>query len=307
MQEVARYALLGRFLGEREDFDIIHVHDWMTYQAGIQARRASGKPLVAHIHATEFDRSGKNVNTQIYEIEREGLQSADRVLAVSHRTKQMVVEKYGVAEEKVRVVHNAVEKDDICQDTTTAGKSNNNNFEGEKIVTFLGRITMQKGPEFFILAAQKVLKELKNVHFVMAGSGDMASSMIEEMASLGLVERFHFTGFLAAEEREKLFAMSDLYVMPSVSEPFGITPLEAMKHGIPVIISKQSGIGEILDHVTKVDFWDVDKLASSIIDILTKPEFQRDMKEKNLQLLEKISWNKPAKETLEIYQSLLIP
>lgn len=302
MTEVKRYALVGKHIARRETFDVIHAHDWMTYQAGVEAKKESGRPLVIHVHATEFDRTGSNINSEIYCIEKFGMDMADKIIAVSHRTRDTIIHKYNINPEKVSVVYNAVEKDDLSEINNLISKSA---FENDKIVLFLGRITMQKGPEYFIHAANIVLKKMKNVRFVMAGSGDMARKMIEQMAEYRLIDRFHFTGFLNPSEREKLFSMSDLYVMPSVSEPFGITPLEAMKHDIPIIISKQSGVSEILDHVIKVDFWDVDKLATSILNVLKGGKSNNEMVENNRKCLKEINWSNAAKDVLGIYNNCL--
>ncbi|MBP5295935.1 MAG: glycosyltransferase family 4 protein, partial [Bacteriovoracaceae bacterium] len=292
----------GGHLGASEDFDVIHAHDWMTFLAGIEAKKVSGKPLVVHVHATEFDRSGEFNNPDIYSLEKYGMQQADQVVTVSHRMKNIIVHKYGIDPNKVQVVYNAVEKDDMSQLNQLSQLSAKRN----KIVLFLGRITMQKGPEYFIEAANIVLQKMQNVHFVMAGSGDMATKMIEKMAAMRMIDRFHFTGFLKEPERERLFAMSDLYIMPSVSEPFGITPLEAMKHDIPVIISKQSGIAEILgDSVIKIDFWDTHKLAQAIIDVLSNPQMTQTMIENNRRTLEQIDWKYSAQHLLDVYRKLL--
>jgi len=301
MSEVVRYSWAGRELAQKEQFDVIHAHEWMTFLAGIEAKKISNKPLVVHIHATEFDRSGENPNRDIYHLEKYGMEMADKVIAVSKRTKNIIVHKYNIDPDKIEVVYNAVEKDDLSQ-ITQLGRAR---ASREKIVLFLGRITMQKGPEYFLEAASNVLTQMPDVRFVMAGSGDMARKMVEKMATLRMVDRFHFTGFLKAPERERLFAMSDLYIMPSVSEPFGITPLEAMKHGIPVIVSKQSGIAEILDNVVKVDFWDVPKLSQSIIDILNRPHLTDSMRENNRRTLESISWEHSACHVIDLYNQVI--
>ena len=256
LEEVARYAVVARQVAiELEgQFDVIHAHDWLTYYAGIAAKEVSGKPLVVHMHATEFDRSGENINTQTYAIERGGMEAADLVMAVSNLTRNIVINKYGIPAEKVMTVHNAVRFAEGNQEEEERGVK-------DKIVTFLGRITYQKGPDYFVEAAAKVLKRTKNVRFVMAGSGDMMNHVIRRVARLGIADKFHFTGFLKGADVQKMFALSDVYVMPSVSEPFGISPLEAMKSNVPTIISKQSGVAEVLDYAVKVDYWDVDARA----------------------------------------------
>ena len=266
MEEIARYAMVAAQVAKNlaGQFDVIHAHDWLTYYAGIAAKRVSGKPLVVHMHATEFDRSGENINQQVYNIERTGMMEADRVIAVSNLTRNIVINKYGIPPERVVTVHNAVRFAAQEHEAEERGVD-------DKIVTFLGRITYQKGPDYFVEAAAKVLKRVDNVRFVMAGSGDMLNHVIRRVAKLGIANRFHFTGFLRGAEVQKMFALSDVYVMPSVSEPFGISPLEAMKSNVPVIISKQSGVAEVLDYAIKVDYWDVDALADAIYGLVKYP------------------------------------
>lgn len=295
--EVARFALVGRYLAQREEFDIIHAHDWMTYLAGIEAKKQSGKPLVIHVHATEIDRSGEqHGDSEVFKIEKYGMEQCDRIIAVSNRTKDIIVQYYNIDPNKISVVHNGVDLEEIYQ-----YDKQKRPFKHDRLVLYLGRITMQKGPDYFLDAAQLVLKKMTNVRFVMAGSGDMTRGLIERMASLRIADRFHFTGFLGKDDREKLFAMSDLYVMPSVSEPFGITPLEAMRYNIPIIISKQSGVAELLNNVIKVDFWDVNKLASAIINVLERPQLSQGLTEHSLEILQKIDWGTAAQKVAQIY------
>ncbi|GAH90104.1 unnamed protein product, partial [marine sediment metagenome] len=249
-------------------FDIVHAHDWMTYPAGIAVSAISGKPLIVHVHSTEFDRSGENINQMIYDIERQGMEWADKVIAVSYFTRNIIISRYGISGEKVEVVYNGVERNGNWSLAETGiGKD-------ERIVLFLGRITMQKGPEYFLQAAKKVLDVMDNVKFVMAGAGDMMHRAVEMAAELGIGQKVLFTGFLHGEDVQKIYKMADLYVMPSVSEPFGIAPLEALDNDVPVIISKQSGVSEVLMHALKVDFWDVDEIANKIIAVLKYPPLE---------------------------------
>lgn len=299
LEEVARYALVARqvAIDLEGQFDVIHAHDWLTYYAGIAAKEVSGKPLVVHMHATEFDRSGENINTQTYAIERGGMEAADLVMAVSNLTRKIVIEKYGIPAEKVMTVHNAVRFAD-------------NNMEEErgvedKIVTFLGRITYQKGPDYFVEAAAKVLKRTPNVRFVMAGSGDMMNHVIRRVARLGISDRFHFTGFLRGADVQKMFLLSDVYVMPSVSEPFGISPLEAMKSNVPTIISKQSGVAEVLDYAVKVDYWDVDAMADAIYGLVTYPALGKLFARKGLEEVTGLKWNNAAAKIKEGYEKVI--
>jgi len=298
MLEAFRYGrVVGKIAGE-EDFDVIHGHDWMTAFAGVAASRVSGKPFIYHAHALEFDRSGENINDQVYQVERFGMESAARVIAVSHFTKNTIVNRYGIHPDKISVVHNAVSRDAV-QEVNVSGKR-----KGQKIVLFLGRITFQKGPDYFIEAAAQVLRHRPDVTFVMAGAGDMRPRMIERVAQLGIGRHFHFLGFVSGMQIERIYAMSDLYVMPSVSEPFGIAPLEAMLRDVPVIISKQSGVSEILRNVLKVDFWDVRELANKIVSVLRYPALSREMVERSREALRRIHWENAAEKIMTVYESV---
>jgi len=299
MEEVRRYAMVAIEIARHHDFDLIHAHDWLTYLAGKEAKRISGKPLVVHMHATEFDRTGENVNTIVFGIEKEGMEAADMVIAVSHLTRQIVINRYGINPEKVVTVHNGVEPYE---------KAGDQEFErhiNEKIVTFLGRITFQKGPEYFIEAAHKVLQKDPNIRFVMAGSGDMLPKMIRRVARLGIANKFHFTGFLKGDEVDKMFGVSDVYVMPSVSEPFGISPLEAMRSNVPVIISKQSGVAEVLKHAIKVDFWDVEAMADAIYALTHYDSLPSEFKKHGKDEVDNIKWDQAGVKVKVIYERLL--
>jgi glycosyltransferase involved in cell wall biosynthesis len=298
MEEVKRYALVAAQLAQNQEHDIIHAHDWLTYEAGIAAKEVSGKPLVVHMHATEFDRSGETVNQVVYDIERRGMMAADRVITVSNLTRDIVINRYGIDPAKVFTVHNAVEPADKS-DYYGVRK-----YVKEKVVTFLGRITFQKGPEYFVEAAYKILKKDNNVRFVMAGSGDMLNRMIKRVAELRIADKFHFTGFLKGGEVDHMFALSDVYVMPSVSEPFGISPLEAMRSNVPVIISKQSGVSEVLHHALKVDFWDIDALADSIWGLTHYEGLSKMFISLGKNEVDNMKWDNAALKVIEVYNSL---
>ena len=301
MEEVARYAMVAAQVAKdlEGQFDVIHAHDWLTYYAGIAAKRVSGKPLVVHMHATSFDRgSVDNIDTRVYEIERTGMHAADRVIAVSNLTRNIIIDKYGVPAERVVTVHNAVRFSSKETETPERGVK-------DKIVTFLGRITFQKGPDYFVEAAAKVLKRVPNVRFVMAGSGDMMNHVIRRVARLGISDRFHFTGFLRGDDVDKMFQLSDVYVMPSVSEPFGISPLEAMRSNVPVIISKQSGVAEVLDYAVKVDYWDVDAMADAIYGLISYPSLNKMFAEKGLEEVTRLKWNNAAAKIKQVYQDAI--
>ncbi|MCX6250797.1 MAG: glycosyltransferase family 4 protein [Bacteroidetes bacterium] len=299
MQEVARYALVASSIATKYEFDVIHAHDWLTYPAGIAAKKISGKPLVVHVHATEFDRSGENVNQNVYDLERKGMEEADKVITVSNFTRQIVLDRYNIDPDKVITVHNAVEPVDI-QDTTGIRK-----HVDEKIVTFLGRVTYQKGPDYFVEAAYKVLQKDENVRFVMAGSGDLLNRMIRRVAKLHMATKFHFTGFLAGSDVDKMFVLSDVYVMPSVSEPFGISPLEAMRSNVPVVISKQSGVAEVLKHALKVDFWDIDALADAIYALLHYDAIKKMFQRYGRTEVDNLKWDNAAIKVLDVYNQAI--
>jgi glycogen synthase len=294
--EIQRYAALASEIARQESFDVVHAHDWMTFPAGLAVAGIKGVPLVVHVHSTEFDRSGVNVDTRIYDIERRGMHGAMKVIAVSILTKNIISHHYGIDPGKVEVVYNAVE-------------INGNGFDeekykihkDEKIVLFLGRITMQKGPEYFLAAAKKVLEVMDNVKFVMAGSGDMIRRTIEMAASMGIGHKVLFTGFLRGADVERVFKMADLYVMPSVSEPFGIAPLEAMSHDVPVIVSKQSGVSEILNHALKVDFWDINEMANKIVAVLRHPPLASTLRQHGSFDVRKRTWVDAARECVDVY------
>ncbi|EAZ79482.2 glycosyltransferase family 4 protein [Algoriphagus machipongonensis] len=299
MEEVSRYALTGAQIArDRSDFEIIHAHDWLSFPAGIAAKEISGKPLVAHVHATEFDRSGESVNQIVYDIERAGMHAADHIIAVSQLTKNTIVKKYGIDASKVTVVHNAVLDASIII-------SSFQKKVPEKIVTFLGRITFQKGPEYFVEAAKKVIDRDPNVRFVMAGSGDLLNRMIDRVAELRIGTKFNFTGFLKGKDVDHMFAISDVYVMPSVSEPFGISPLEAVRHNTPVIISKQSGVAEVLTNAIKIDFWDIDAMADAIFALLHYQGISRMFKELGSEELKKLKWEHVASKLITVYEKTL--
>lgn len=299
MDEIANYALVAGIIARDEGFDVIHAHDWLAYPAGIAAKMVSGKPLVIHVHATDFDRSGGSVNPDVFAVEKRGMDEADRIIAVSNLTRNTVIEKYGIPPEKVLTVYNAVEP--VEDDRPPILKKGMN----ERIVTFLGRITLQKGPEYFIEAAYRVLKKMDNVRFVMAGSGDLMDKMVARAAKLKITDRFHFTGFLKGDDVFDMLRMSDLYIMPSVSEPFGISPLEAMQSNVPVIISRQSGVAEILTHAIKVDFWDIDAIADAIFGILNYPALPVMFKKYGKIEVDNLRWEESARHVRSIYYEVI--
>jgi glycogen(starch) synthase len=299
LEEINNYSIVAGVIARTVPCDIIHSHDWLTYPAGIHAKQVTGKPLVIHVHATDFDRSRGHVNPTVYGIEKDGMTQADHIITVSNLTRRTVIEKYGISPDKVTTVHNAVEPlSPEIRNISVAPKK-------DKVVTFLGRITMQKGPEYFVEAAVRVLQKVKNVRFVMAGSGDMMEKMIDLVARRDIADHFHFTGFLKGKQVYEMLKASDVYIMPSVSEPFGISPLEAMQIGTPSIISKQSGCAEILDNVIKTDYWDIDAMADAIYSIIKYPAMYNQLREYGLAEVDQIQWKKAGAKVISIYKRLL--
>ena len=296
LEEINNYSIVAGVVARTLDFDIIHSHDWLTYPAGIHAKQVTGKPMVIHVHATEFDRSRGKPNPTVFGIEKDGMNHADHIITVSNHTRDIVINNYGVDPAKVTTVHNAVTPLTDEQKDVPEHKSK------DKVITFLGRITMQKGPEYFVEAAAKVLKNNHNVRFVMAGSGDMMDKMIQLAAERGIADRFHFPGFQRGKQVYEMLKASDVYVMPSVSEPFGISPLEAMQMGCPSIISKQSGCAEILDNVIKTDYWDIDAMADAMNSIITAPAMYEQLRQDGLEEVNKITWDKAGQKVIDIYK-----
>jgi glycosyltransferase involved in cell wall biosynthesis len=300
LEETNNYSIVAGVIARTYQFDVIHSHDWLTYPAGLHAKSVSGKPMVIHVHATEFDRSGGKPNPIVYGIEKDGMDHCDHIICVSNLTRRTVIDNYHQPEWKVTTVHNAVDplRPEIEAIERISGVS-------EKVVTFLGRITMQKGPEFFVDAATQVIRKTDHIRFVMAGSGDMMDQMIRLVAERGIADKFHFTGFLRGKQVYEMLKSSDVYVMPSVSEPFGISPLEAMQCNVPSIISYQSGCSEILHNVIKTDYWDVDAMADAIYSICTYPAMAEHLKVEGKIEVDNILWEDAGKKVRNIYNNLL--
>ena len=304
-EEINNYSIVAGVIARQQECDIIHAHDWLTYPAGIHAKNVSGKPLVIHVHATDFDRSRGNVNPTVYGIEKNGMDHADCIMCVSELTRQTVINHYHQDPAKCITMHNAVYplSSDILDMVAEQRKQREN--RKEKVVTFLGRITMQKGPEYFVEAAALVLKRTRNIRFCMAGSGDMMNAMIEMAAARGIADRFHFPGFMKGKQVYEAFADSDVYVMPSVSEPFGISPLEAMQCGVPSIISKQSGCAEILDKCIKTDYWDIYAMADAMYSLCTNESLHEYLKVEGKNEVDQITWEKVGKKIYDVYSQLI--
>jgi glycosyltransferase involved in cell wall biosynthesis len=302
-EEVQRYATRVMKIAESEEFDVIHAHDWMTFPAGVALAAHSGKPLVVQVHSTEFDRSGEHVNQYVYDIERHGMHAAAKIITVSHYTRNIVVNRYAVPPEKVDVVYNGIDFSDSDSAEVTSPQASSS--KSDKVVLFLGRITMQKGPEYFLYAAKRVLEKEKNVKFVMAGDGDRLYGTIDLAAWLGIGHKVFFTRFLRGQDVARAYRMADLYVMPSVSEPFGIAPLEALQHNVPVLISKSSGIAEAFRNALKVDFWDINEMANKIVAVLRHPPLQETLRTNGRKEALGFRWEDSAARVNEVYRRVL--
>jgi glycosyltransferase involved in cell wall biosynthesis len=300
LDEIRNYTAVAAVVARAESFDIIHSHDWLTYPAGVRAKQLTGRPLVIHVHATDFDRSRGNVNPTVYGIEKYGMDMADHIITVSDLTRNTVINNYHIDPRKVTTVHNAVEPL-----PASIQSLNPNKDPKTKVVTFLGRITMQKGPEYFVEAAYRVLQRVQNVRFVMAGGGDKMMEMLHHAVYRNITDRFLFTGFLRGQDVYKMLKSSDVYVMPSVSEPFGISPLEAMQCGVPTIISKQSGCAEILNNAIKIDYWDIDAMADAIYSIITNDSLYEFLHTEGKKEVDEIKWEYAALKLRRVYDMVL--
>lgn len=304
VDEVTRYARVVGQLAAGTRFDIVHAHDWMTFPAGIAAREASGRPLVVHVHALEWDRAGADGDPGVREVEAAGLAAADRVVCVSHFTKRVLERHYEVDPARVRVVHNAVRRRPRAA-SPAAPSHDGFDADGPPTVLFLGRLTRQKGPAFFLEAAGLVHAARPDVRFLVAGDGDLKPTLVEASAATGLARNVFFTGFLAPEDVERAYAAADLYVMPSVSEPFGIAPLEALSFDVPVIVSRQSGVAETLPSAPKVDYWDVRDLAGKVLALLERPALRRALVESGRRDLERLRWETNGARLVEVFREAL--
>jgi glycogen(starch) synthase len=303
IEEAHRFAHQASVIAREEEFDVIHAHDWTSYLAGVAAKIASGKPLILHVHATSFDQAaGENVDPEIFRIEQESFAFADKVVTVSEYTKSIVVHKHGVPSEKVEVIYNGCDTSEPPRLPQTLTELKR---QGKKIVLYHGRISIQKGVDYFVRAARRVVDVDPNVVFVVSGWGDMKIQIIEMVGAMGLSQNVLFAGALWEEERDRMYQSADLVVMPSVSEPFGLVPLEALQHGTPSVISKQSGVAEVLSHVLKVDFWDIDEMANQILSSLRYPAIRHQMVKEGKWQMQNMSWKCAADKVKRIYQNLV--
>ena len=303
IEEAKRYALEAAKIAGEEVFDIIHAHDWTSYLAGLRAQEVSGKPLVLHVHATAYDQAGGGYpDPDIAEIEKQAFNQADSIVAISNYTRNVLVDWYKVEPEKVTVVHNGIS---LRLVEPLAPVLSEYKAQGKKIVFYHGRITIQKGVDYFVRAARKVVDIYPNVVFVISGWGDMEHEIMRLVGELGLSGHVIFTGALWDEERDRMYQSADLLVMPSVSEPFGLVPLEAIQHGTPVLVSKQSGVAEVLSHALKVDFWDVDEMANKIIAALEYPVLNAQLVRESRHELLRITWKHAAHKVMQLYHALM--
>jgi glycogen synthase len=303
IEEVHRFAHQASIIAKEEDFDVIHAHDWTSYLAGVAAKIASGKKLILHVHATSFDQAaGNNVDPAIYKIEKECFALADKIVTVSEYTKNIVVNKHDVPAQKVEVIHNGCDTFEPPKLNLTLSELK---AQGKKIVLYHGRISIQKGVDYFVKAARRVVDVDSNIVFVISGWGDMMTQIIEQVGALGLSSNVRFAGALWEEDRDRMYQSADLVVMPSVSEPFGLVPLEALQHGTASIITKQSGVSEVLTHVLKVDFWDTEEMANQILAALKYPVIREQMVKEGREQLKGIAWANQAQKIKRLYQSLL--
>ena len=299
-EEIYRFADVVEAMFEKEDFDVIHAHDWVTFPAAARLKKKTGNPLITHVHITEYDKSGGlHADPFIHSIEKEGMDKSDKIITVSNRIKSRILSHYGQEENKVNVVHNApLPMRDGSKAKTFFHKLN------QKIILFAGRVTLQKGPEFFVDAATVALQHDKDLLFVVAGSGDKLGEIMERVAKRGLSKHFLFTGFYTREDAVKLFSMADVFIMPSVSEPFGIVPYEAQVQKTPTIISKQSGISEVLEHTFTVDFWDTHRMAELIICLANYETLNEELRMNGYQEAVNTTWEEPARKCIDVYEEV---
>lgn len=301
-QAVARFARMSIELTRHTKPDIVHCHDWMTYGAGIRAARHHDRPLVAHIHATELDRTHFRPDERIFELERQGFKAADQIIAVSRYTRSILVEHYGIDPGKIVVVHNGLSEEHLRPVAHT--HSLRGSARGP-MVLFLGRVTLQKGPIQFLKMANIVRENRPEVQFVMAGEGDMLDEVIQNARELGMQENITFTGRVTSAEARHLYATADCFVMPSLSEPFGLVALEAISHGTPVVISRQSGVSEVVSHGFNVDFWDTETMADCVLTILREQPLAEQLRTEAQRSVRHLRWDRQAQHVCSLYQDLI--
>ena len=314
-KRVSHYTTSCRNISDVENFDIIHAHDWMTFKAAIKIKKSKNKPLIVHVHSTEVDRQGiNNIKKEIYNIEKNGMEIADKIIAVSNFTKKRIIKYYKISPKKIEVIHNAITlKRSGCNKKEIDKIKNLIKKQSEKIntnkkkfkVLFLGRLTAQKGPGYFIDTAHKILQSKNNVEFIVVGDGDMKNKIIKKATKLGISKNIIFTGYLQGCQIDSIYKLADVYVMPSVCEPFGLAPLESMKNGTPVILSKDAGVCEIIKNCLKVNYWNINQMAKKVIQLLESPLLHKKLSINGKKEIKKISWNKTAQKCKVLYKQIL--
>lgn len=301
-QKVERYSQLVTQQAKKisNDFDVIHAHDWMAFPAAMNLKQKTGKPMIAQIHSTEFDRiPNGNGSHYITHTEYQGMQLADKIIAVSYYTKKLLIDKYQIDPAKIEVVHNGIFYQAIKADPDSFAQK-------RPIVSFMGRLTSQKGPEFFLQVAQAILAKMPNCLFIMAGSGDMYHELLLKTANSQLSANLLFSGFVRDKQRAKLLARTDVFIMPSVSEPFGLVAVEAALRHTPVVVSKTAGVSEVMPSSIAIDFWDVDKMADVVVSLLQDQGFYNQVAKKQLRELKTASWQNSAEKIKKIYRNVFL-
>jgi glycosyltransferase involved in cell wall biosynthesis len=294
IEKVIQFGNIAAQYALTKNFDIIHAHDWMTLIAGMKIKALTGKPLVVHIHSLEIDRGGENSKGSVFELERKGMEAADVIIPVSEFTGQIIQKHYGIPAEKIFPVHNGIRP---VKSFRTQKPFN------EKLVVFVGRLTRQKGPSRLVEIASKVMQHTNDVRFAIAGKGDRTEEMIRLTSENRIGNKFHITGFQTSEKIRQLLSMADAYCMPSVSEPFGLSAVEAVQFGVPCIISKQSGVAEVLRGAMKFDHWDTDRAADFIINVLHNDILKKKVVQDAYHDLENISWDLSAEKVMQVYSN----
>lgn len=303
IEEVMRYGIAAGEIAKKEHFDVIHAHDWLAFMAGQHAHNVSKKPLITHVHATEFERTGGHgIGGHIFQIEKNGMENSQRIITVSSLTKNIVEEKYNIPDEKIKVVHNGINANEYTKEDTQGLQKLKD--LGYAVVLFVGRITVSKGPDYLLKAAKKALQYNSKIIFVFAGSGDMEKTIIVEAAKEGIANKILFAGFVRGKELAQLYQIADLCIMPSVMEPFGLVALESAIYETPVLISKQSGVGEVLTHALKTDFWDVDDIADKILAVTTYGSLHTVLGKNAKKQAEGCTWENAANKTIQIYNEV---
>lgn len=304
-----RYVQFIEDFAAKNDFDAIHAHDWLTMEAGVRAKQLTDKPLIVHVHATEFDRAGGHAgNPIVHEIEYQGLVMADRIIAVSNATKQIIVKKYRIPADKVEVVYNAIDPSSFDPsyeyDHRTYRYLEGLKEEGYTVISAVTRLTIQKGLGNLVRALAKAVDKYDRLVLLLAGDGEQRDELIRLAADLGVSDKVFFTGFVRGKQWRDAYSVSDVFVLSSISEPFGLTALEAAHHDTALIITRQSGVGEVLHSIFRYDFWDVDRLADQLVGIATSPALKESLRQNVRREYDRISWHDVAQQCVDMYDHI---